>query len=111
MYMERELENNDASEATAMNRVFGESIPPFSSTKGYTGHALGAAGGIESVFTILALDGGYIWPNLNFSEKMEECIVPPQNKFQSGIRMSAAMTNSFGFGGNCTTLVFDKKQC
>jgi 3-oxoacyl-[acyl-carrier-protein] synthase-1 len=104
-------QNNDSSEAIAMNRVFGETPPPFSSTKGFTGHALGAAGGIESVFTILALDGGCIWPNLNFSEKMEECSEPPQIQLQSDIKMSAAMTNSFGFGGNCTTLVFDKKQC
>lgn len=102
-------QNNDASEAIAMHRLFGDSIPPFSSTKGYTGHALGAAGGIESVFTILALEGGYVWPNINFSSKMDECVHPPQTKLLTGISMHAAMTNSFGFGGNCTTLIFDKK--
>ncbi|MDD2491919.1 MAG: beta-ketoacyl-[acyl-carrier-protein] synthase family protein [Bacteroidales bacterium] len=101
-------QNNDASEAVALKRVFGENVPPFSSTKGFTGHTLGAAGGVESVFTILALDGGYIWPNLNFKDKMDECDRPPQITLKRAPEMRAAMTNSFGFGGNCSTLIFDK---
>ncbi|MEZ7954646.1 MAG: beta-ketoacyl-[acyl-carrier-protein] synthase family protein, partial [Bacteroidales bacterium] len=100
--------NNDSSEATALKRLFGENIPPYSSTKGFTGHTLGAAGGIESVFTVLSIYGGYIWPNLNFSERMEECDVPPQTSVERGVEIRSAMTNSFGFGGNCTTLIFDK---
>lgn len=100
--------NNDSSEATAMKRLFGENIPPYSSTKGFTGHTLGAAGGIESVFTVLSIYGGYIWPNLNFSERMEECDVPPQTSVEREVEIRSAMTNSFGFGGNCTTLIFDK---
>lgn len=100
--------NNDSSEATALKRLFGENIPPYSSTKGFTGHTLGAAGGIESVFTVLSIYGGYIWPNLNFSEIMEECDVPPQTSVERGVEIRSAMTNSFGFGGNCTTLIFDK---
>ncbi|OJV19461.1 MAG: beta-ACP synthase [Bacteroidetes bacterium 41-46] len=101
-------QNNDASEATAMVRLFGESVPPFSSTKGYTGHALGAAGGLESIFAILALEGGFIWPNLNFRERLEECPKPPQTVVKQGVTMRSVMTNSFGFGGNCTTLIFEK---
>lgn len=100
--------NNDSSEATALKRLFGENIPPYSSTKGFTGHTLGAAGGIESVFTVLSIYGGYIWPNLNFSERMEECDVPPQTSVEREVEIRSAMTNSFGFGGNCTTLIFDK---
>lgn len=100
--------NNDASEATAMKRLFGTEIPAYSSTKGFTGHTLGAAGGIESVFSILSLEGGYIWPNLNFSEIMEECNTPPETSLKRGVEIKSVMTNSFGFGGNCTTLIFEK---
>ncbi|MPL79893.1 3-oxoacyl-[acyl-carrier-protein] synthase 2 [bioreactor metagenome] len=100
--------NNDSSEAIAMKRLFGDKIPPYSSTKGFTGHTLGAAGGIESLFTVLSVYGGYIWPNLNFSEMMDECDVPPQTTLKRGVHIRSAMTNSFGFGGNCTTLIFDK---
>lgn len=100
--------NNDASEATAMKRLFGAEIPAYSSTKGFTGHTLGAAGGIESVFSVLSLEGGYIWPNLNFFEIMEECNTPPEISLKRGMEIKSVMTNSFGFGGNCTTLIFEK---
>ena len=98
--------NNDASEGVAMERIFGKDIPDFSSTKGYTGHTLGAAGGIESLFSILGLYYGYVWPNLNFSTSILEANLTPLTSCEKKINMKGVMTNSFGFGGNCTSLVF-----
>jgi 3-oxoacyl-[acyl-carrier-protein] synthase-1 len=103
-------QNNDASEGVAMKRLFGENVPPFSSTKGYTGHTLGAAGGVESVFAVLSLFHGYIWPNLNFTAKIEEADVTPETRCIKRDNLKAVMTNSFGFGGNCTSLVFESAK-
>ncbi len=98
--------NNDASEGAAMKRIFGNHIPPFSSTKGFTGHTLGAAGGVESVFSILSLYYGYIWPNLNFSEPISDLGIVPETICTKRDKIGAVITNSFGFGGNCTSLIF-----
>ena len=100
--------NNDASEARALRRLFGERIPPFSSTKPFTGHALAAAGGIEAVLSVLALCGGRLYPNLRFAEPMEEDGPVPCTEYAEGVRLRHVMSNSFGFGGNCTTLVFSE---
>lgn len=102
--------NNDASEGAAMKRVFGNKIPPFSSTKGFTGHTLAAAGGVESVFSILSLYHGYIWPNLNFSEPILDLNIIPETICSKKENIRAVITNSFGFGGNCTSLVFKSLQ-
>ena len=59
-------ENNDLSEGTGIQRLFGEKVPYFSSTKPYTGHTLAAAGSIEAVYCLLGLQHQMIWPNLNF---------------------------------------------
>ena len=97
---------NDASEVAAMLAVFGEKIPPFSSTKGQTGHTLGAAGGIEAVFTVKALQQGYRYRNTGFSVPMPEVDLRPITQQACGCKYSYAMSNSFGFGGNCTSLIF-----
>lgn len=98
--------NNDASEGVAMKRIFGDEVPDFSSTKGYTGHTLGAAGGVESVFSILSLYYGYVWPNLNFQNSISEAALIPVTVCRKKTNISGVLTNSFGFGGNCTSLVF-----
>lgn len=103
-------QNNDASEGVAMKRLFGGSVPPFSSTKGFTGHTLGAAGGVESVFAVLSLYYGFIWPNLNFRNRIEETDVTPVTRCVKAGNLKAVMTNSFGFGGNCTSLVFESAK-
>lgn len=102
-------QNNDASEGIALKRIFGDNIPDFSSTKGYTGHTLGAAGGIESVFSILSLYYGYAWPNLNFKNSISEVSLFPVTSCKKKNNITAVLTNSFGFGGNCTSLIF--KSC
>ncbi len=100
--------NNDASESAALIRIFGDKVPPFSSTKGFTGHTLAAAGGVEAVLSALAVKHGYIYPNLNFSTPMDAYGLVPQTEFKSGEAVHYVLTNSFGFGGNCTSLIFGK---
>ena len=100
--------NNDASEARALSRLFGERIPPFSSTKSFTGHTLAAAGGIEAVLSVIALQRGILYPNLRFAEPMDEGVIPC-TEYREGEGLRHVMSNSFGFGGNCTTLIFSKE--
>jgi 3-oxoacyl-[acyl-carrier-protein] synthase-1 len=68
---------NDLSEGRAIENVFGPAIPPVSSTKAFTGHTLGAAGAVEAVFSILALQNQIVLPGLNFSTQMEELHFQP----------------------------------
>ena len=98
--------NNDASESAAFIRLFGNAIPPFSSTKGFTGHTLAAAGGIEAVFSVLAIKEGCRYPSHNFKEPIEEFGLTPVYQFEENNEIRCVMTNSFGFGGNCSSLVF-----
>ena len=98
--------NNDSAEGTAIKRVFDPNYPPMSSTKSYTGHTLGASGGIEAVFSVLAIQHGIIYPNLRFKTRMDELPFEPETEFLSGQQINHVMSNSFGFGGNCTSLIF-----
>ncbi len=100
--------NNDLSEGKALKKLFGERIPPFSSSKSYTGHTLGASGGIEAVFSVLALKEGTIFPNLRFSNPMEELELYPQTGLTQGRELNYVLSNSFGFGGNNTSLIFGR---
>lgn len=98
-------ENNDLSEGMALKRLFGNNIPPFSSTKSYIGHTLGAAGGIEAVFSVLSITENLIFPNLFFSEPIEEFGYSPVKEIISDVLVQNVLSNSFGFGGNNTSLV------
>ncbi|HKM30554.1 MAG: beta-ketoacyl-[acyl-carrier-protein] synthase family protein [Bacteroidales bacterium] len=101
--------NNDISEGLALMRVFGtESVPPVSSTKSYTGHTTSAAGSVEAVISILALQHNFLPVNLNFKHPMQElsfCPITDENPIRP---LKHVMTNSFGFGGNDTTTLFSK---
>jgi 3-oxoacyl-(acyl-carrier-protein) synthase len=99
--------NNDLSEGTAIKRLFGDELPKLSSTKGFTGHTLGASGGIEAVFSALAISEQCIFPNLRFETPMPELNIRPQTKFEQ-TEVSHVMSNSFGFGGNCSSIIFSK---
>ena len=101
--------NNDLSEGRAILRVFGNDVPLFSSTKAYTGHTLAAAGAIEAVYSILALQNNIVFPNLNFKTQMKEFNITPQLELKEK-ELQTVMSNSFGFGGNCSTVIFSKKQ-
>ena len=97
-------ENNDEAEGRAMLRLFGN-LPPFVSTKSYTGHTLGAAGAIEAVYSILSLQHQELYPSLNFDAPIPGLELYPIRNYQP-LPIRHAMSNSFGFGGNCTSLVF-----
>ncbi len=101
--------NNDLSEAQALVTVFGESLPPFSSTKPFTGHTTSAAGSIEAIISILAMKQGFIPPNLNFSVPMKELPVIPTSELIDGLTLNNVLSNSFGFGGNNSTVIFSTK--
>ncbi|MDR2119760.1 MAG: beta-ketoacyl-[acyl-carrier-protein] synthase family protein [Tannerella sp.] len=101
-------QNNDLTEGIAIQRVFGDAIPPVSSTKAFTGHATSAAGGIEAVISILALQHDFIPVNLHFAVPMEELRFTPATDEKPRGALRHVMSNSFGFGGNDTTLVFSK---
>ncbi len=99
--------NNDLSEGRAILRVFKNAVPDFSSTKPYTGHTLAAAGGIEAVYSILALQNNVIFPNLNFKTPMKEFAITPQKELKEK-ELNTVLSNSLGFGGNCSTVIFSK---
>jgi 3-oxoacyl-(acyl-carrier-protein) synthase len=99
--------NNDLSEGRAIIRIFGDSVPDFSSTKPFTGHTLAAAAAIEAVFSVLAIQNGVVFPNLNFKTPMAEFKLVPQTALKHK-NINHVLSNSFGFGGNCSTLIFSK---
>ncbi len=96
--------NNDDSESKALRRVFGPSVPPVSSTKGFTGHTTSASGSIEAVICLLAMRHGFIPANEGWKAPMAEGIQPSMGEERAALRH--VLCNSFGFGGNCTALLF-----
>ena len=100
--------NNDSSEGIAVKRLFDPEYPPMSSTKSYTGHTLGASGGVEAVFSVLSIKHGIIYPNLRFATRMSELPFEPERGFLKDQEIKHVMSNSFGFGGNCTSLIFSR---
>jgi 3-oxoacyl-[acyl-carrier-protein] synthase-1 len=102
--------NNDLAEGTAIRRLFDPRYPKMSSTKSFTGHTLGAAGGIEAVFSVLAVRHGLVYPNLRFHTPMPELPFVPATTLLRNVPIRHVLSNSFGFGGNCSSLVFSKWQ-
>lgn len=102
--------SNDSSESHAINQVFGaESQVKVSSTKSMTGHLLGAAGAIEAVATIAALQTGELPPNIGLTEQDPDCqvnVVIKAHEHQENLEY--AISNSFGFGGHNAVLTFKK---
>jgi len=99
-------DNNDISEGNSIQRIFGDKIPKVSSTKSLTGHATSAAGSIEAVLCILGMQHNFVLPNLNFTEKIDELNFSPVTELLENQKLNHIMTNSFGFGGNNTSLIF-----
>lgn len=95
--------NNDASESAAIRRIFGENIPPVSSTKPFTGHTTSASGSIKAVFSILALQHGFVPRQLNWSTPDPACIIPQTEALEMPIRH--ILSNAFGFGGNDSSII------
>jgi len=97
---------NDKVETLALKRVFGERVPLVSSTKSMTGHTLGAAGALESVFSILAIQEGIIPPTINLDNPDPLCDLDYVPNVARAAEVRYAMTNSLGFGGHNASLVF-----
>jgi 3-oxoacyl-[acyl-carrier-protein] synthase II len=101
----------DQIELNAVKRLFGDSISgiSMSSTKSAIGHLLGAAGGVEAIFSILALRDGILPPTLNLDNPSEDCLgidlIPHKAKEK---KIQYVMSNSFGFGGTNASLVLGK---
>lgn len=100
--------NNDIAEGTAIGRLFDPVFPKMSSTKAFTGHTLGASGGLEAVFSALAIKHGIIYPNIRLQTPMKELSFIPERTFLENENVANVLSNSFGFGGNCSSLIFSK---
>lgn len=101
---------NDKTETAAIKRVFGQDAYKLhvSSTKSMTGHMLGAAGGVEAIASVLALDEGVIPPTINYKVKDEECDLDITPNAAAEAELTFAMSTSLGFGGHNGCLAFKK---
>jgi 3-oxoacyl-[acyl-carrier-protein] synthase II len=100
---------NDASEGAAIARIFGARTP-VSSTKGMMGHALGAAGAIEAVFSVLAIRGRFLPPNINYSEPDPEWELNIVANAARDAHVGCVISNSFGFGGTNASIVIEEAR-
>lgn len=100
-------ENNDHTELFGMQKIFGN-VPPFVSTKSYTGHTLAASGAIEAVFSLLSIKHQEMYPSLNWQTPMPDFNSKPLTEFVANAKIDHVLSNSFGFGGNCSSLIFSK---
>ena len=103
---------NDAGETLAIKRALGEASKNVlvSSTKGNTGHLLGAAGGVEAIACIKAIENDFVPPTINYQVPDEECdldVVPNQGR---NVEVKYAMSNSLGFGGHNSSILFKKYE-
>lgn len=97
---------NDAYETMAIKAAFGEHIPPISSTKGATGHLLGAAGAVEAVFSVLALRDQTLPPTINYMTPDPECDLDYITNEARAASVHQVLSNSLGFGGHNVALIF-----
>jgi len=101
---------NDKNETAALKMLLDgkENCPPMSSTKGQTGHCLGAAGGIEAVVSIMAMRDGIIPPTINYKTPDENCDLDIVPNVARKAELNCVMSNSFGFGGTNGVVIFKK---
>ncbi|EIY8154574.1 beta-ketoacyl-ACP synthase II [Campylobacter jejuni] len=99
---------NDKNETAAIKELFGNNIPLISSTKGQTGHCLGAAGAIEAVVSVMALRDGVVPPTINQLVKDDECDLDYVPNISRKVDLKVVMSNSFGFGGTNGCVAFKK---
>jgi 3-oxoacyl-[acyl-carrier-protein] synthase II len=101
---------NDLYETMAIKSTFGDHAKKLmiSSTKSMTGHLLGAAGGIEAVFSLMSMDKGVVPPTINYQEQDPECDLDYVPNTAREARVEYAMSNNFGFGGTNASILFKK---
>ena len=101
---------NDKSETIAIKRALGETAYeiPISSTKSVTGHLMGAAGSVEAVFSIMAMQNNFIPPTVNLDNQDPECDLNYTPNVGVAHEIDTVMSNSFGFGGHNAVLVFGR---
>jgi len=105
MYMEPGHQNNDLSEGVALQKIFGEKMPPSVQPNRIPVTTLGAAGAVEPLFLFFSINHGILFPNLRFETPMKELSIAPFPKVMRGIEVRNILSNSFGFGGNNSTLI------
>jgi 3-oxoacyl-[acyl-carrier-protein] synthase II len=98
----------DLNETKAIKELFGNNAPLVSSTKGQIGHCLGAAGAIEAIFTIKALNEGIIPPTINIQNQDPECDLDYVANVARKAELTTVMSNNFGFGGTNASVIFKK---
>lgn len=98
----------DTKEIEALMTVFGRNIPPFSSTKSMTGHGLGVAGAHEAIFSILAMEGNFLPPNINLDDPEPLIADLDVVRVSREAKISHVLSNSFGFGGTNASLVLSR---
>jgi 3-oxoacyl-[acyl-carrier-protein] synthase II len=96
---------NDAAEAEAIRKVFGDVSPPVTSTKGVTGHLVGAAGATEAVISLLALRDGLVPPTANLEQMGDDIALDVVHGASRPFDRGPVVSNSFGFGGHNACLV------
>lgn len=102
--------NNDLSESQALKRVFGDILPEISSTKSFTGHTTSASGSIETVICLLAMQHGFTPANLGWKNQIDGGITPTlgTDLAKQGCSLRHVLCNSFGFGGNDSSLIVSR---
>lgn len=99
---------NDKNETAAIKELFGKNLPLVSSTKGQLGHCLGAAGALEAVIALMALEQNIVPPTINQISKDEDCDLDYVPNTARKAELKAVMSNSFGFGGTNASVIFKK---
>lgn len=99
---------NDRNETAALKSLFGDNVPLVSSTKGQIGHCLGAAGALEAVICVMAMQNGIIPPTINQIESDPDCDLDYVPNVARKAKLDCVMSNSFGFGGTNGSVIFKK---
>ena len=102
--------NNDASESAALRRVFGDKLPPVSSTKSLTGHTTSASGSLEAAFCLMAMQQGFLPAQSEFENNDDQCITPVTASNALYAELHNVMCNAFGFGGNDSSIILSRYE-
>ncbi|MFA5843620.1 MAG: beta-ketoacyl-ACP synthase II [Coriobacteriia bacterium] len=103
-------EQGDACETIALKAVFGESVPPVSSTKSVMGHLLGGAGAVEAAVCVRVIEEGVLPPTINLTDPDPVCDLDYVPNVARKAAVDVAMSNSFGFGGHNATIVLGRSR-